>query len=76
MDGTSPYSIPRSFAINVVAAKFSNGLLKAMAAGLEDGPGISYHLVEQMEEDFVKLQRSLHDGTPGMERSDFSPGIH
>jgi hypothetical protein len=66
MDGTSPYSIPRSFSINLAAAKFSNGLLKAMSAGLQDGPGISYHLVEQMEEDFVKLQRSLHDGTPGM----------
>lgn len=69
MGGTSPYSVPRSFATNLAAARYSNGLLKAMAAGLEDGPGISYHLVEQMEDDFVKLQRSLHDGTPGMAHS-------
>lgn len=66
VNGTSPYSIPRSFSINLAAAKFSNRLLKAMTAGVEDGPGFSYHLVEQMEEEFVKLQRSLHDGTPGM----------
>lgn len=65
IDGTSAFSIPRSFAINLAAAKFSNELLKFMSAGLEDGPGISYHLVAQMEEEFVKLQRSLHDGTPG-----------
>lgn len=65
MDGTGGLAVPRSFAISLAAAKFYNGVLKTVTAGLEDGPGISFHVVAQMEEEFVKLQRSLHDGTPG-----------
>ncbi|KAB5570284.1 hypothetical protein GE09DRAFT_1283423 [Coniochaeta sp. 2T2.1] len=67
IDGTSPYSIPRSFSVNLATAKWTNGFLKAISVAIEEGRGISYHVVEQMEEDFVKLQRSLHDGTPDID---------
>lgn len=62
--GHNPYNMPRGFKIALQAAKFSNKLSKTVAACLEDAMGISHHLVDQAEEEFLRLQRSLHPGVP------------
>jgi hypothetical protein len=62
--GHNPFNMPRSYTIALQAAKFTNKLSKTAAATLEDAIGISHHLVDQAEEEFLQLQHSLHPGIP------------
>ncbi|KAK1765730.1 hypothetical protein QBC33DRAFT_495072 [Phialemonium atrogriseum] len=57
LDGTISWTVPRSFIIQLETARFSNRLSKTVAACLEEAPGVSHHLVAQMEEEFAKLQK-------------------
>lgn len=65
LDGVSPYSVPRGFAITLHAAKFSNRLMKTVAAAIEEASGISHHVLNELEDEFLTLKVSLHPGTPG-----------
>lgn len=65
LDGTIPWTVPRSFIIQLETARFSNRLSKTVAACLEEAPGVSHHLVAQMEEEFAKLQKFSYPDNAG-----------
>lgn len=62
--GHNPFNMPRSYTIALQATKFANKLSKTMTATLEESSGISHHLVDQAEEEFLRLQHSLQSGVP------------
>lgn len=65
--GHNPFNMPRSFTTALHAAKFSNKLHRTVAACLEDSNGISHYLVDQAEEEWLRLRHSLHSGVPDID---------
>ncbi|KAL1882776.1 hypothetical protein VTK73DRAFT_901 [Phialemonium thermophilum] len=67
LDGTGHCSVPRSFVVHLETARFSSRLSRTAIACLEDTPGISHHVVSQMEEEFIKLNRLLYPDNPDVD---------
>lgn len=67
LDRTSSVQVPNYFYVLLESASFLNRVSKSMAASLEEGRGVSHHVVDNMVEDFSKLQRILSaQGVSGM----------
>ncbi|KAK3942990.1 hypothetical protein QBC46DRAFT_53612 [Diplogelasinospora grovesii] len=60
LDGSSPFPIPRYFAIHLETSRFANRISRTMCASLEEAQGVSHHLVAHMEEEYTKVQRLLY----------------
>lgn len=59
LDRTSPVRLPMYFCVLLESAAFLHGLSRSMAANLEEGRGVSHHVVDHFVEDFGKVQRLL-----------------
>lgn len=59
LDRTSPVQVPLYFCVLLETAAFLHRLSRSMAATLEEGRGISHHVVDHFVEDFAKVQRLL-----------------
>ncbi|PSS00905.1 hypothetical protein BD289DRAFT_422914 [Coniella lustricola] len=59
MDRTSSIQVPTYFYVLLQSAAFLNQLSRTMAASLEEGRGVSHHLVDHLAEDFTKVQRLM-----------------
>lgn len=57
LTGTSPIQIPMYVHVLLESAAFLHRLSRTMAATLEEGRGVSHHVVDHLVEDFSKLQR-------------------
>ncbi|KAJ0118351.1 Transcriptional regulatory protein SEF1 [Diaporthe amygdali] len=62
LDRTSPIKIPMYFYIQLESAAFLHRVGRTVAANLEQGKGISHHVIEQLEEDFQKVQGLMSAG--------------
>lgn len=72
LDRTSPVRLPMYFCVLLESAAFLHRLSRSMAAHLEEGRGISHHIVDHFVEDFGKVERLLSaDNTSG--KLDLSP---
>lgn len=65
LDRTSPVKIPMYFYILLESAAFLHRVGRTIAANLEQEKGISHHVVEQLEEDFMKVQSLMSAGISG-----------
>lgn len=65
LDRTSPVKIPMYFYILLESAAFLHRVGRTIAANLEQEKGISHHVVEQLEEDFLKVQSLMSAGISG-----------
>lgn len=59
LDRTSPIQVPMYFCVLLESAAFLHRLSRSMAANLEEGRGVSHHVVDQFVEDFGNVQRLL-----------------
>lgn len=63
---TSPIQVPMYFYVLLESAAFLHRLSRLMAASLEEGRGVSHHVVDNLVEDFSKMQRlTSADGISG-----------
>lgn len=65
LDRTSPVKIPMYFYVLLQSAAFLHRVGRTIAANLEQGKGISHHVVEQLEEDFQHIQGLMSAGISG-----------
>lgn len=65
IDRTSPVKIPMYFYILLESAAFLHRVGRTIAANLEQGKGVSHHVVEQLEEDFQQVQGLMSAGISG-----------
>lgn len=56
---TSTVQVPMYFYVLLESASFLNRLSRVMAASLEEGRGVSHHVVDHLVEDFSKMQRLI-----------------
>ncbi|KAK7742140.1 hypothetical protein SLS53_004726 [Cytospora paraplurivora] len=56
LDGTSPVQIPTHFHVLLESAAYLHRVGGIMAANIEGGNGVSHLVVQQLEEDFQKVQ--------------------
>lgn len=59
LDRTCPIQVPTYLYVLLESAAFLNRLSRAMAANLEEGRGVSHHVVDHIVEDFSIVQRLL-----------------
>lgn len=59
LDRTSPVQVPMYFYVLLESAAFLHRLSRSMAANLEEGRGVSHHVVDYFVEDFGKVERLL-----------------
>ncbi|KUI64961.1 Transcriptional regulatory protein SEF1 [Cytospora mali] len=59
LDRTGPIQIPTYFHILLESAAFLHRVGRIMAGNIEEGNGVAHHVVEQLEEDFQKVQRIM-----------------
>lgn len=65
LDGSNPFSVPRYVIIHLETTRFLNRVSRIMCASLEEGQGVSHHLVAQMEDEYSKVQRTLYPENSG-----------
>lgn len=63
---TNTTQVPMYFYVLLESASFLHRLSRVMAASLEEGRGVSHHVVDHLVEDFSKMQRLMSsDGVSG-----------
>ncbi|KAH8890925.1 hypothetical protein GQ53DRAFT_721097 [Thozetella sp. PMI_491] len=60
LDGSSPFSLPRYFHVQLETSRFANRVARVMSTSLEESQGVSHHLVALQEEEFAKVQRLIY----------------
>ncbi len=65
LDGSSHMPVPRYLKVHLETSRFSNRVSRTMCASLEEGQGVSHHLVAQMEDEYTKVQKLLYPDNSG-----------
>ncbi|KAK0722809.1 hypothetical protein B0T26DRAFT_704127 [Lasiosphaeria miniovina] len=60
LDGTSPFPLPRYFVVHLETSRFADRVSRTMCASLEEGQGVSHHLVAHMEQEYSRIQGLLY----------------